>query len=383
MLTQTNKNTGRRRFLRLLGGASILLLPLLNGCSNTAKSTAIAAPVNDGDPRYRWLAVAARAPSSHNMQPWKVALTSRPDKMALYVDTGSLLPAADPQCRQTMISLGGFIELLCMAANADGVHCEVEHLAPNKDANQPVALFTFTRMQAAQEPDGLLPFAASRRVNRETFHQNASISEERLSLLLAAGSRRDAVAHGSVQTGKISEISAQVAEAWRIDLQQPEIMLEMLKVTRIGRREIEHYRDGIAIQGFLPELAERLGMFPRDRVPEQNSAMMKSMREMGEQQASSAAGWVWLVTTGNSRSQQIAAGRAFVRLHLRATQLGIALQPMSQALEDYPAMIESQQKLYQVLTVTPEKETVQMLARIGYADPAPLSPRRNLPDLVI
>jgi nitroreductase len=186
-----------------------------------------------------------------------------------------------------------------------------------------------------------------------------------------------------VQTGKISEISAQVAEAWRIDLQQPEIMLEMLKVTRIGRREIEHYRDGIAIQGFLPELAERLGMFPRDRVPEQNSAMMKSMREMGEQQASSAAGWVWLVTTGNSRSQQIAAGRAFVRLHLRATQLGIALQPMSQALEDYPAMIESQQKLYQVLTVTPEKETVQMLARIGYADPAPLSPRRNLPDLVI
>lgn len=382
-MTHISKNTGRRRFLRLLGGASILHLPMLSGCTNTAISTALAAPVNDDDPRYRWLAVAARAPSSHNMQPWKVALTSRPDKMALYVDTARLLPAADPQCRQTMISLGGFIELLCMAANADGVDCEVEQFASNKDANHPVAIFTFTRMQTISKQDGLLPFAASRRVNRETFRQNAPLSEERLSLLLAAGNNRLALAYGSVQTGKISEISVLVAEAWRIDLQQPEIMLEMLKVTRIGYSEIERYRDGIAIQGFLPELAERLGMFPRDHVPEQNSAVMKSMREMGEQQASSAAGWIWLVTPGNSRPQQIAAGRAFVRLHLRATQLGIALQPMSQALEDYPAMSESQQKLYQTLTVTPEKETVQMLARIGYADPSPLTPRRNLRDLVI
>jgi hypothetical protein len=383
MFINTDRNTTRRRFIRLLGNVSILLLPMLTSCTSTRKHHVISPQVPGSDPRHRWLVIAARAPSSHNMQPWKVDLTSRPDKMALYVDTRYLLPASDPESRQTIVSLGGFIELLCMAANADGFHCEVKQPEHNDDESQPVALFTFIRMQTPPTPDGLLAFASLRHTSRAAFHQDKPISEARLSLLLAAGTVPGTVAYGNVQVGKIADINKLVVKAWLAELQRPETMLEMLKVTRIGSQEIEHYRDGIAIQGFLPELAARLGMFPRDHLPAKDSVVMNRMREMGQQQANSSAGWIWLVTTGNSRSQQISAGRAFIRLHLRATQLGIALHPMSQALEHYPEMSESQQHLYQTLNISSEEQTVQILARIGYADHEPLTPRRDLSDFVI
>jgi hypothetical protein len=172
-------------------------------------------------------------------------------------------------------------------------------------------------------------------------------------------------------------------EAWLAELQHQGIMQEMLNVTRIGSNEIERYRDGIAIQGFLPELAAALGMFPRDHVPASDSAMMDSMRKMGRKQADSAAGWVWIVTPGNTRTQQLAAGRSFVRLHLRATQLGLALQPMSQLLEYSPAMVELQRSLYRTLDVSSDKATIQMLARVGYADSVPPTPRRDISEFLV
>ena len=39
-----------------------------------------------------------------------------------------------------------------------------------------------------------------------------------------------------------------------------------------------------------------------------------------------------------SRATQVAAGRAWVRLQLAAGALGVALQPHSQALQEYPEM---------------------------------------------
>jgi nitroreductase len=92
--------------------------------------------------------------------------------------------------------------------------------------------------------------------------------------------------------------------------------------------------------------------------------------------------WVWLVSRGNSRRQQIEAGRAFVRMQLAATEAGIALHPISQALQEYPEMRAQFLGLHQDLETDPQKETIQMLARVGYAPATAPTPRRKLNDLI-
>ena len=75
---------------------------------------------DEKDIRQWALAYAILAPSPNNMQPWKVDLRDSEDLIKLYVDEARLQPEADPFARQTMISLGGFLESLVIAASQKG-----------------------------------------------------------------------------------------------------------------------------------------------------------------------------------------------------------------------------------------------------------------------
>ena len=84
-------------------------------------------------------------------------------------------------------------------------------------------------------------------------------------------------------------------------------------------------------------------------------------------------GHIWMVSQGNTRLDQINAGRDWLRVNLACTAAGVAFQPMSQALQEYPEMEALFTQVHDRLA--PDGGTVQMLSRIGYADPVPVSPR--------
>ncbi len=46
--------------------------------------------------------------------------------------------------------------------------------------------------------------------------------------------------------------------------------------------------------------------------------------------------YVWISTQGNTRVDQLQAGRSWVRLNIKGAQLGIGVHPISQALQEYP-----------------------------------------------
>ena len=95
----------------------------------------------------------------------------------------------------------------------------------------------------------------------------------------------------------------------------------------------------------------------------------------------SARAFGWIASVDNLRPTQIATGRAFVRLQLAATALGVALQPHSQTLQEYPEMAELRAAMHRQ-TGTAAGATLQMFFRLGYAsDPGP-SPRRALKSFV-
>jgi hypothetical protein len=86
-----------------------------------------------------------------------------------------------------------------------------------------------------------------------------------------------------------------------------------------------------------------------------------------------AMGHIWLVSTANTRADQIATGADWLRMNLAVTAEGLGMQPLSQALQEYPEMAGPYAEIHKRLA--PEGGIVQMLSRIGYGPEVGPSPR--------
>lgn len=84
----------------------------------------------------------------------------------------------------------------------------------------------------------------------------------------------------------------------------------------------------------------------------------------------------------NSRLSQVRSGMLYSRLVLSAHRLGLAIQPLSQVLEEYPEMSRLYSGIHR--SYAADGETIQMLMRIGIpVKIAPLSLRRDVHELLI
>ena len=99
-----------------------------------------------------------------------------------------------------------------------------------------------------------------------------------------------------------------------------------------------------------------------------------------------AMGFLWLSTprpAGAARAAEVRAGRAYLRLQLKATELGLQVHPMSQAVQEFPEMKTHYDRVHELLVGRPaEEETVQMLCRVGYAPAQQHTPRRGVAAIV-
>ncbi len=143
---------------------------------------------------------------------------------------------------------------------------------------------------------------------------------------------------------------------------------------RIGRAEIEANPDGISLGGAFLEVLSLTGILTRESMADPASKSYQIGLDMIDEGAMTSMGFVWINTQGNDRTAQIEAGRAYMRIALQATADGLAMQPMSQALQEYAAVALYFETVHEMLTTQPG-ERVQMLARLGYADDIGPSPR--------
>lgn len=376
--------TSRRDFIRVLGtGVTIGAAgTMLGGCwdmPDRAVEGWAGPAANLEDIRVRALAFAILAPNPHNKQAWSVDI-SRDGEILLHVDRSRLLPETDPFSRQIMIGQGTFLELLALATAAQG-HRAAITLFPEGafgaeaiDA-RPVARVQITRDDSVRR-DPLFDQVLKRRTNREAFADRPLSAEHAAEMTAAFTGRRVRLTLGR-DTEQVADLRRIVEEAWDIEIMTPRTLKESIDVTRIGATEIGRHRDGISVTGFMPWFGKTVGMITPASMQEHGSMGFRIALEMGRTQARSAAAFAWLTTVGNDRVAQVETGRAYARLHLQATALGIAFHPMSQALQEYPEVQTTQRKLREALPVSPS-ETVQMLVRLGYAEAPGPSPRRPL-----
>jgi hypothetical protein len=77
----------------------------------------------------------------------------------------------------------------------------------------------------------------------------------------------------------------------------------------------------------------------------------------------------------------VKSGMLYSRLTLTAHTLGLVVQPVSQALEEYPEMSTLYHGIHE--SYAPKGQTIQMLVRIGKpTEEVPQSMRRDVMDLI-
>lgn len=382
----------KRTFLKLAGGGIVLAA---GGAGLSQMQVfgvppgAVAAWREAGAPaeiRRFALAHALLAPNPHNMQPW-IADLSAAGEIMLRLDTSRLLPETDPYGRQILMGVGAFLELLEMAAASRG-HRAAIRLFPDGEPGErldgrPVAHIRLTP-DAAVARDPLFAQIAARRTDRRAYDPARPPAAADIAALrqAVAGLPVRFGATGSDDAARLSAIRDIARAAWRVELTTEAPMMESVRVLRIGSAEIERHRDGIALTSPLVVAMARLGLFDRGSFPAADSAAVKAQLEGFDAITAATPAYFWLVTEGNTRPLQVAAGRAYARVNLAGAGLGLAMHPNQQSLQEFAEVATHYQAIHTLLDAPAPRFTVQMLARLGHrppgAAPAEPAPRRGL-----
>jgi len=377
----------RRHFIRVLGGGVVVAAgAAATGCSNALPSEAVSAwqgPGNEPDVRRWILGYAILAPHSHNLQSWLVDLRA-PGEMLLYCDLQRLLPETDPYSRQIMMSHGTFLELLDIAARERGLRAEITlfpqgAFAPDKLDGRPVAHIRLGP-DATVAKDPLFAHILNRHTHRGVYDLARPVpvsAWQAMATAVNSNKLRFGFA-GPDQPQALQQQRALAAEAWRIELVTPRTIMESLKVLRVGPSEIALHRDGISLMDPMVVWLNRLGLFDRSQAPGPDDFATTSQIKDFDKKLDSTAGFLWMVSQGNDRATQVNAGRAYARVQLAATGQGVVMQPLQQALQEYPEQAKPHAEIRRLLDATAPAQTVQMWARVGFAPPVQPAPRRGV-----
>lgn len=376
--------TTRRGVLKLVGGGVVLAalggaaFYIANGPSDEAR-IAWREAGTPAEYRRRFLSYALLAPNPHNRQPWLVRLDGE-DSLTLFCDLDRRLPETDPFDRQIVLGCGAFLELLSIAAAHEGYAAEITAFpdgdpAPRLD-NRPVARVKF--LAASAQPDPAFAAIGTRRTNRNTYTAR-EVAMDLLEQLEAAGSVYSVRARTTGESGLVAKLRDITWRGHETESLTRRTMKESVDLMRIGKAEVEQWRDGLVLEGPMMELAQMTGMISRETLLDPKSGAFRMGLDMYREKAASARAFAWLVNDHVGRASELNAGRAYARLALKAAELGLAVHPWSQTLQEFPEM----RSLYdEVHALIGGEKRVQMLVRAGYADPVIPAPRRGLDALI-
>lgn len=372
--------TTRRGILKLVGGGVVLAalgggaFYVANGPSDEAREAWREA----GKPeeyRRRFLSYALLAPNPHNRQPWLVRLDGE-DGLTLFCDLDRRLPETDPFDRQIVLGCGAFLEILSIAAAQEGYATEITAF-PDGDPAPRLDTRAIARVQfvaGAAQPDTAFAAIGIRRTNRNIYAER-DVAPDLLDQLGTAGAVHGIMARTTSEAGLVNLLRDITWRGHETESVTYRTMKESVDLMRIGKAEVAQWRDGLVLEGPMMEFARMTGMLSREAMLDPSSDVFKQGLDMYRPRAASARAFAWLLNDHANRASELNAGRAYARLALKAAELGLAIHPWSQSLQEYSEI----QPLYaEVHTLIGEGKRIQMLVRVGYADPVIPAPRRGL-----
>lgn len=377
--------TTRRHVLALLAAA-----PALSACGGDLPDPVAAwrdPGAGEEDPRRFALAHAILAPNPHNTQPWQVALDGDHD-MTLWCDLDRRLPFTDPNDRQITMGCGAFLYLYWIALYQRGLGCQVEFFPegePEAGARLDARPLAHVRIAPPSEAEAganhFFEQILQRRTNRNPYDARVPADDALRDVAAAVSdwmqtTASPPAAHWQSASERVAALRDLVWRAFDRELRTRGAQEETYGWLRFGQREVAEHRDGLAVDAPMAPLLKSVGLLGRDDFLDPDSFANKQAAEDWRAKAESAPAFMWLTTANDLPGTRLVAGMAYARMNLAATAQGLAMHPWSQALQEYEEMADLYAEAREMLGAG--ERTVQMLVRVGYAEPVGPAARRGV-----
>lgn len=336
---------------------SITMIPLLF-CSLIAKSQIA---------EYKQLVeFATKAPSGHNTQPWIFKLSE--SAIEIHPDFRQALPVVDQNHRELYISLGCAAENLIIAANEFGYEADFsiienagEHtfISIKLLKNNPLKDYLFDQIDKRQTNRSIytsdtIPDFTIRKIENLSQKQNINIQFY----------KRD--------SKEFNILKQLVAEGNTAQMMDEAFKRELLEWIRFNKKQANKYKNGLtnSVMG-TPSTPSFIGK------PIVKSFLKPEKQNKSDMQKINSSSHLVLFTVEqNNPVGWIQVGRVLERFLLETTRFGIANAYLNQ-----PCEVERvSNKLQSELPINGNHPV--LLLRIGYAEPLPYSPRKDVWEVI-
>ncbi|HZC53024.1 MAG TPA: hypothetical protein VE441_11055, partial [Mycobacterium sp.] len=298
------------------------------------------------------LAVAVRAPSIHNTQPWRWRLDA--DGLALLADRSRQLEVADPDGHSLLVSCGAALHLTELALQAAGFQIETM-LFP--DATEADVLARFRPIGRKDADDDVLARAEAalrRRSDRRPFTSDEVSADNIETLQSASGDPGVRVDFPEREDERI-DLAVAVSWADRVERDDQAYVEEMSRWVRDP--EVHALSDGVPLEAIPHVPADQ----PRHTdVPLRDFEIGVTGRQLIERDVDEQPLIAVVFTDADTPADHLRSGVAMMRLMIKAELLGLATCPLSQAV-DFAAFRTRVQGLMGWIGYP------QMMLRVGHA----------------
>ncbi|MDX8141548.1 nitroreductase family protein [Lentzea sp. BCCO 10_0061] len=311
------------------------------------------------------VALACRAPSVHNSQPWRWELGEH--SLHLYADRARNLPAVDPLGADLTVSCGAALHHLRVGLAALGWRTVV-HRLPNPGMPDHLAAIEFEAHEPTESQVAHAAAIPRRRTDRRAF-SSWSVPDGILDQLVACA-RAEGV-DARVVTGRArDELLIAIGKAAAAQEADPQYRAEI--------REWSGVYPGASAgvpAANIPAGSRQYGdLRMREFAP---GELLQSGQKLLSEDAGSL---LVLNTSSDDELSRLRAGEATSAVLLEATAAGLATCPISQPLE----VVETRELVRD--QVLGGSTCPQLVIRVGWAafnaDPLPATPRRPVIDVL-
>jgi len=364
----------RRRKFIILGGTAVVIAGVTYYLSSDKtnavrpvhhEATTGTPPLTKAEREILYL--ASLAPSGHNTQPWLVKYIE-PFHWVICNDKTKWLSAVDPTQRETILSIGAFLQNLEYAAKFYGFQYSSMQLALT---NQDEEIVDVTLTKAPTAANLTIDAIKLRRTVRSGY-QSEALKKEDLSYLIE--NEADFIHYIPNDSKEHRWLNEQTIEANRLQSYRDDAQGELADWIRFSSEDARTHADGLTLAGMeidgIP--AWILRNFYKKADIMKNKFREQSIDKVAKQ-VKQSAGWLIISSNDYTVKNLLETGQRMQRLFLKVRSKNIAIHPMTQIIEE-PSTNKALSASIGV------QQPIQFILRTGYITdyPAPVTLRRSV-----
>ncbi len=335
------------------------------------------------------LECAVQAPSGNNSQPWKFKVKENKIYILNVLDK-DITPYNFDQ-KGSYIAHGALIENISIIASTYGYQANIE-LFPDTNQSDVVAILTLEECPPKEEP--FFKHIAHRATNRRLYKKIPLTSEHKEEILKT---EKEAIGNGEIKLidshNEMQELAQALGLHERLIFENKMIHDIVFSNILWSEKENIEKRRGLYIKTKFPNMPSLLlplmkpfGSWSFVRIINKIGFPEKIHQQSAESCLSSSAVCAILVNSDTNKDF-LMGGRLFQRIWLKATKLGLSIQPMTGipylarrillagktdgfSLEQIDRIKKSNEIIQAILNK--DKKTIIMIFRIGYDDKPPI-----------